>query len=122
MRKQLTIGLFGFGCVGTGLYEVLNQSNLLDAKIKRIIVKDKSKQRTLASEIIGYEASEILNDSEINLVVELINNSDEALLIVREALSKGKHVVSANKKLGLVFNFRQKYLRPKRVLNSLYTV
>jgi len=99
MRKQLTIGLFGFGCVGTGLYEVLNQSNLLDAKIKRIVAKDKNKKRALSADIIGYEASEILNDSEINLVVELINNSDEALLIVREALSKGKHVVSANKKL-----------------------
>ena len=99
MRKQLTIGLFGFGCVGTGLYQVLNQSNLLDAKIKKIIVKDKSKKRSLASELIGYDASDVLNDGEINLVVELINNSDEALLIVREALSKGKHVVSANKKL-----------------------
>ncbi len=99
MRKQLTIGLFGFGCVGTGLYEVLNQSNLLDAKIKRIVVKDKNKKREKATEIIGYEASEILNDAEINLVVELINDSNEALKIVREALSKGKHVVSANKKL-----------------------
>ena len=99
MRKQLTIGLFGFGCVGTGLYEVLNQSNLLDAKIKRIVVKDKNKKRQKATEIIGYEASEILNDAEINLVVELINDSNEALKIVREALSKGKHVVSANKKL-----------------------
>lgn len=99
MRKQLTIGLFGFGCVGTGLYEVLNQSNLLDAKIKRIVVKDRSKRRAVSEDIIGYEASEILNDDEINLVVELINNSDDALKIVREALSKGKHVVSANKKL-----------------------
>lgn len=99
MRKQLTIGLFGFGCVGTGLYEVLNQSNLLDAKIKRIVVKDPTKKRSISSDMIGYEASEILNDSEINLVVELINNSDEALAIVREALTKGKHVVSANKKL-----------------------
>ena len=99
MRKQLTIGLFGFGCVGAGLYEVLNQSNLLDAKIKRIVVKDPSKKRTLSADFFGFEASEILNDSEINLVVELINNSDDALKIVREALSKGKHVVSANKKL-----------------------
>lgn len=99
MRKQLTIGLFGFGCVGTGLYEVLNQSNLLDAKIKKIVVKDPTKKRSLGTDVIGYEASEILNDSEINLVVELINNSDDALVIVREALSKGKHVVSANKKL-----------------------
>ena len=99
MRKQLTIGLFGFGCVGTGLYEVLNQSNLLDAKIKRIIVKDRTKKRIIGAEHFGYEASEILNDEEINLVVELINDSNEALAIVREALSKGKHVVSANKKL-----------------------
>lgn len=99
MRKQLTIGLFGFGCVGTGLYEVLNQSNLLDAKIKRIVVKDKNKKRVKATELIGFDATEILNDSEINLVVELINNSEDALKIVSEALSKGKHVVSANKKL-----------------------
>ena len=99
MRKQLTIGLFGFGCVGTGLYEVLNQSNLLDAKIKRIIVKDRTKKRIIGAEHFGYEAAEILNDEEINLVVELINDSNEALEIVREALSKGKHVVSANKKL-----------------------
>ena len=99
MRKQLTIGLFGFGCVGAGLYEVLNQSNLLDAKIKRIVVKDPTKKRTLSADFFGFEASEILNDSEINLVVELINNSDDALKIVKEALSKGKHVVSANKKL-----------------------
>lgn len=99
MRKQLTIGLFGFGCVGTGLYEVLNQSNLLDAKIKRIIVKDRTKKRIIGAEHFGYEASEILNDKEINLVVELINDSNEALAIVKEALSKGKHVVSANKKL-----------------------
>ena len=99
MRKQLTIGLFGFGCVGAGLYEVLNRSNLLDAKIKRIVVKDPTKKRTLSADFFGFEASEILNDSEINLVVELINNSDDALKIVREALSKGKHVVSANKKL-----------------------
>lgn len=99
MRKQLTIGLFGFGCVGTGLYEVLNQSNLLDAKIKRIIVKDRTKKRIIGTEHFGYEAAEILNDEEINLVVELINDSNEALAIVKEALSKGKHVVSANKKL-----------------------
>jgi homoserine dehydrogenase len=99
MRKELTIGLFGFGCVGTGLYEVLNQSHLLQARIKQIVVKDKTKERTTAKELIGYDAATILNDEEINLVVELINDSNEALVIVREALSKGKHVVSANKKL-----------------------
>jgi homoserine dehydrogenase len=99
MRKELTIGIFGFGCVGTGLYRVLNQSNLLDAKIKQIVVKDKTKKRDLAEELIGFDANSILEDTEINLVVELINDSKEALEIVKTALTKGKNVVSANKKL-----------------------
>lgn len=43
MRKKLKIGLFGFGCVGQGLYEVLNQSQLLDANIEKIVVKTKGK-------------------------------------------------------------------------------
>ncbi len=99
MRNKLNIGLFGFGVVGTGLYEVLNQSNLLDAKISRIVVKNKNKKRNLSVEYFSFEASDIINDPEINVVVELINDSRAAYDIVRRALSSGKHVVSANKKL-----------------------
>ena len=29
-----------------------------------------------------------------------------------------RYLISSKKKLGLIFNFRQKYLRPKRILNS----
>jgi homoserine dehydrogenase len=47
MRTKLNIGLIGFGVVGTGLYEVLNKSKLLDAEISKIVVKDPNKQRTL---------------------------------------------------------------------------
>jgi homoserine dehydrogenase len=47
----------------------------------------------------GTVAKEILDDAEINVVVELINDSHEAYHIVKEALEKGKHVVTANKKL-----------------------
>lgn len=99
MNKQINIGLFGFGCVGGGLYEVLNRSNLLNAKIRKIVVKDKNKKRSLPSEAFSFEAEDILNDSSINTVVELINDSDAAYEIVTTALKKGKNVVSANKKL-----------------------
>jgi len=99
MRKQLTIGLFGFGCVGTGLYEVLNKSELLQARIKHIVIKDITKQRSIDSSYFSNDADRILNDEEINVVVELINDSDAAYTIVKRALSSGKHVVSANKKL-----------------------
>ena len=99
MRKQLTIGLFGFGCVGTGLYEVLNQTSLLQARIKHIVVKDASKKRQIDASYFSYDAEVILGDAEVNVVVELINDSDAAYVIVKRALESGKHVVSANKKL-----------------------
>lgn len=99
MNKKLTIGLIGFGCVGSGLYEVLHQSKLIDATIKRIVVKDRSKQRSLPQNYFSYDIDEVLNDEEINVVVELINDSNDAFFIVKRALELGKDVVSANKKL-----------------------
>jgi homoserine dehydrogenase len=99
MRTNLNIGLFGFGVVGGGLYEVLNRSKLLNASIKSIVVKDPSKKRAIESSYFSFDKSLILNDPEINVVVELINDSEAAYEIVTEALRKGKHVVTANKKL-----------------------
>jgi len=99
MSKELTIGLFGFGCVGTGLYEVLNQSKLLNASISKIVVKNKEKTRPIAATNFHYGKAVILDDPTINVVVELIDDADAAYEIVTEALKKGKHVVSANKKM-----------------------
>jgi homoserine dehydrogenase len=97
--SHLKIGLFGFGCVGSGLYQVLNRTNQLSAKIEKIVAKDPDKHREQTTVPILFDANEILNDSEINVVVELINDSNEAYEIVKESLKKGKHVVTANKKL-----------------------
>jgi homoserine dehydrogenase len=99
MKKQLTIGLFGFGCVGTGLYEVLNKTTLLQASIKHIVIKDLSKKRIIDPAYFSTDANRILDDAEINVVVELINDYEAAYEIVSKALKAGKHVVSANKKL-----------------------
>ncbi|TSJ48141.1 homoserine dehydrogenase [Fluviicola chungangensis] len=99
MKKQLTIGLFGFGCVGTGLYEVLNKTTLLQASIKHIVIKDLSKKRIIDANYFSTDADRILDDEEINVVVELINDYEAAYEIVTKALKSGKHVVSANKKL-----------------------
>lgn len=98
-RKILNIGLFGFGCVGSGLYEVLQKTPALKANIKRICVKNKSKQRQIAADHFTFDRNEILNDDEINTVVELIDDADAAFEIVKAALQKGKAVVTANKKM-----------------------
>lgn len=98
-NKKLKIGLLGFGVVGQGLYEVLKQSPGLNAEIKTLVVKNKSKKRSLPEENFSYDKNLILNDPEINTVVELIDDSEAAFEIVKAALSKGKAVVSANKKM-----------------------
>jgi len=77
----------------------LNKSKLLDASISKIVVKDPKKKRTLPESVFSYDKSEILDDDSINVVVELINDSEAAFEIVSQALKRGKHVVSANKKL-----------------------
>ena len=97
--NKLNIGLFGFGCVGSGLYEVLNKSNLLNATINKIVVKDPTKKRSLSPSAFSYNKHDILDDPEINLVVELIDDAEAAYDIVTTAMKNGKHVVSANKKL-----------------------
>jgi homoserine dehydrogenase len=99
MATKLNIGLFGFGCVGQGLYHVLNNSQGFTANIRRIAVKNKEKQRSVSAELITFNKYDILDDPEINVVVELIDDAEEAFEIVKYAIKKGKHVVTANKKM-----------------------
>ncbi len=98
-NKQLNIGLFGFGVVGKGLYDVLQSTPTLQASIKKIVIKNADKPRSITAENFSTDASTILNDENINVVVELIDDADAAFEIVKTALQKGKSVVSANKKM-----------------------
>lgn len=98
-ENKLTIGLFGFGCVGYGLYEVLQKTPTLQASIKKICVKDKAKERPVSDTYFTFEKQDVLEDPEINVIVELIDDAAAAFEIVSTALRKGKAVVSANKKM-----------------------
>src|SRR6195952_463212 len=98
-HKRLTIGLFGFGVVGEGLYKVLQQTSSLNATIKKIGIKDGNKKRSAPSELFTTDKDEILNNDTINVIVEVINESEPAFQIVSKALMNGKAVVSASKKM-----------------------
>jgi len=97
--EKLVIGLFGFGVVGEGIYNVLKQTPSLNAAIKRICIKHNWKKRNIEGDLLTTNYDDILEDPEINVVVELINDPVEAYKIVTCALKKKKAVVSANKKL-----------------------
>lgn len=96
-REKLRIGMFGYGCVGQGLHDVLNSSKGFKADIVKICVKHRKKKRRIPMSYFTFDKNEILNDPSINLVVELIDDADAAFKIVTTAMKKGKNVVSANK-------------------------
>lgn len=120
MSKNLKLGLFGFGCVGQGLYHVLHETHGVKAAIKKICVKHADKKRPIDASFFTLSKEEILNDPEIDVVVELIDDSEAAFTIVKEALSKGKAVVTANKKM-IAEHFQELYdLQKKYNLPVLY--
>ena len=98
-HKQLTIGLFGFGVVGEGLYKILQQTPSLKAGIKKVCIKNPGKKRNAPDELFTTDKNILLNDPEINVIVEVINESEPAFDIVSTALKNGKQVVSASKKM-----------------------
>lgn len=119
-REKLRIGLFGYGCVGQGLHDVLNSSCGFKADIVRICVKDRNKSRRIPISNFTFDKNEILDDESINLVVELIDNEEDAFEIVTNAMKSGKNVVSANKVM-VAKHFRELVdLQEKHNVSLLY--
>lgn len=98
MSKKLKIGLFGFGVVGQGLNDIISSQNL-NLEVVKIAIKNADKQRSLPASLFTTSHDEILDNPEINTIVELIDDAEAAFKIVKKALSSGKNVVSANKKM-----------------------
>ncbi|AMP98626.1 Homoserine dehydrogenase [Pedobacter cryoconitis] len=98
MSKKLKIGIFGFGVVGQGLHDIIRGQDL-NLEIIKIAIKNPDKKRSLDAGLFTTDHDEILNNPEINTIVELIDDADAAFAIAKKALTSGKHVVSANKKM-----------------------
>jgi homoserine dehydrogenase len=106
--KRLQIGLIGFGTVGAGVVETLQQNGELIAArtgVKLVLAKiadvDITRDRgvKVAPELLTTDAGEILDDPAIDVVVELVGGTTIAKDFILRALKNGKAVVTANKAL-----------------------
>lgn len=98
-KQKLVIGLFGFGTVGEGFYKVLHQTASLNAVIKKVCIKNIDKKRNAPLSLFTTNRDELLEDKEINVIVEVIDNSEDAFYIATTAMKNGKAIVSASKKM-----------------------
>lgn len=101
MKKQhIKIGLFGFGTVGRGLYELLQRVPEANAEIVRVCVRNVERHSRLNPELhFTSSMQEVLDDPEVNIIVELIDDAAAAFDIVEGALRRRLPVVTGNKKM-----------------------
>lgn len=99
-NKQINIGLFGFGTVGKGLYDVLKKIQPENVSIVKVCVRNVAKHSAEAPELeFTNNADDIFSDTRINFIVELIDDAEAAYGIVKSALQAKIPVVSGNKKM-----------------------
>ena len=99
-NKQINIGLFGFGTVGKGLYDVLKKIQPENVSIVKVCVRNVAKHSAEAPELeFTSNADDIFTDTRINFIVELIDDAEAAYGIVKRALQAKIPVVSGNKKM-----------------------
>ncbi|RMH81158.1 MAG: homoserine dehydrogenase [Acidobacteria bacterium] len=103
---MVRVGIVGCGVVGTGVVQLLlKNSDLIEKKagvrIELTKVADKDWERQRPFEVPGHlrvtDYREVLESSDI--VVELVGGKSFAKDLIKEALERGKHVVTANKHL-----------------------
>jgi homoserine dehydrogenase len=106
--REVGIGIAGFGTVGGGVLSILRRhAGDIEARlgarivVRRVVVRDPQKPRAADVDraLVSSRAEDLLEDPQISVVVELIGGIDEAFELVRAALARGKHVVTANKAL-----------------------
>lgn len=95
---KIVAGLIGLGTVGSGVVELLKKQDFIT--IKTIAVKDPNKQRPeVGNSQITCNIEDIVNDPEIELVIEVAGGIDSVFEHIKNAITSGKHIITANKKL-----------------------
>ena len=108
MKQSVGIGLLGMGVVGGGVASVITDKG---AQLKKMVgapielhgalVRDLSRQRaaTLPEGALTTSADDILGNSAVDIVVEVMGGEQPALDYILKSISLGKHVVTANKEV-----------------------
>ncbi|MCS6765610.1 MAG: homoserine dehydrogenase [Candidatus Protistobacter heckmanni] len=106
--KPIQVGLLGIGTVGSGTFEVLtrNQEEIRrragrGIEIAMIADLDTARAGKIAAgraKVVG-DAKQVLGNSDIDIVIELIGGTGIAKELALGAIAAGKHVVTANKAL-----------------------
>ena len=106
--KKITLGLIGFGTIGSGVVKLLRENGgLIERRLgarlflKKIADLDITTPRVVPvpPELMTTDAAQIIDDPDTDIVIELMGGYEPARSFILAALANGKHVVTANKAL-----------------------
>ncbi len=106
--SKISIAIVGFGTIGSGVIQILQEQAKIIKKrigvevfIKYVVDKDITTPRSveLLSGVLTDDYKRAINDSEIDVIIELVGGTTFAYQLVEESLQAGKSIVSANKAL-----------------------
>ncbi len=99
MKKVFGVALLGCGLIGTAVAEELLSGRYKNLNLKKVLVKDINKTRSISTELLSTKIEDIVDNPEVDLVIELMGVEEPARDYVLKAIKNKKHLVTANKEL-----------------------
>ena len=108
MIRKISVGIIGFGTIGSGVVKILqDNSDIIKKRLGVIVEVTKIADLDITTDrgikvnpkILTTDAQEVINHPEVNVIVELIGGYEPARSLILQAINAGKHVVTANKAL-----------------------
>ena len=104
----LQVGLIGLGTVGSGVARIISDKAAwlekragMPVRLKRVAELDLRRKEglPLGEATVSTQVEDILEDPDISVVIELIGGIEPAKTFLLSAMSRKKHVITANKAL-----------------------
>jgi len=107
-KENIGIGLMGLGVVGGGVARTLvekadsvAQQVGCPLRVRKILERDSARIRAskLDPDLFTTDPAEITNAPDIDVVIEVLGGERPALDFIKQAMMRGKHVVTSNKEV-----------------------
>ena len=106
--KKVGVAILGLGVVGGGTYKILTEKKEffkstqgLDVTVENVLEKniDRATALGIDKSIVASSIEEVVSNSNVDIVIEVIGGVEPAKTFVMKALMSGKTVVTSNKEL-----------------------